>query len=522
MPVVRPCREQGLAALRDGAPWDVLIIGGGATGLGCAVDAAARGHRTLLVEARDFAGGTSSRSTKLIHGGVRYLRQGDLRLVGHALRERARLLENAAHLVSPLPFVIPAWRTVDRLLYAGGLKLYDFLAGGHNLDASQPLDRAGTLAALPGVRRQGLRGGVRYWDAQFDDARLAIALMRTATDLGATCLNHLPATGLRKTGGRIDGAWLRDNESGESFEVRARAVINATGVWADEVRRFDERNATALLAPSQGIHLVLDADLLPGGHALLVPQADDGRVLFAIPWQDRLLLGTTDSARNDLSAEPQPLAGEIDALLHSAAGVLERAPRREDIRSVFAGLRPLLRPQETSTRRRSSALSREHAVLTSPSGLVTVTGGKWTTYRRMAEAAVTQAVGQAGLHRSPCRTRTLALHGCPPPGSPGERHAYGTDAPLLAMLPGNDRRLHPALHHTEAMVRFALRYEAARTIEDVLARRVRLLFLDAAAAAEAIDRVGEIVAEELAPLPDRLTAMREAAHEAVRRHLPGA
>lgn len=522
MPVIRPCREQGLAVLRDGAPWDVLIIGGGATGLGCAVDAAARGYRTLLVEARDFAAGTSSRSTKLIHGGVRYLRQGDLRLVGHALRERARLLENAAHLVSPLPFVIPAWRTVDRLLYAGGLKLYDFLAGGHNLDASQPLDRAGALAALPGVRREGLCGGVRYWDAQFDDARLAIALMRTATDQGATCLNHLAAIRLHKTGGRIDGAWLQDIESGEGFEVRARAVINATGVWADEVRRYDDRNASALLAPSQGIHLVLDAELLPGGNALLVPRTDAGRVLFAIPWQGRLLLGTTDSPRIDLPAEPQPLAGEIDALLRSAAGVLERAPRREDIRSVFTGLRPLLRPPDASSRKESPALSREHAVLTSPSGLITVAGGKWTTYRRMAEAAVTRAVEQAGLQRAPCLTRTLALHGCPPPGSPAQRHAYGTDAPLLAMLPGNDRRLHPTLPHTEAMVRFALRYEAARTIEDVLARRVRLLFLDAAAAAEAIDRVGEIIAEELAPPPDRLAAMRDAAHEAVRRHLPGA
>lgn len=525
--MARPLRrEDDLAALRDGQPWDVLVIGGGATGLGCAVDAAARGYRTLLVEARDFAAGTSSRSTKLIHGGVRYLRQGDLVLVRQALRERARLLHNAAHLVHPLPFVIPAWSAIDRLFYAGGLKLYDTLAGWRNLESSALLDRAETLAALPGLRRAGLAGGVRYWDGQFDDARLAVALMRTAAGLGATCLNYLPATQLIKAGGRVAGAWLRDAETGEGFEVRARTVINATGVWADKVRRLDDPNAAPLLTPSQGIHLVFDAGFLPGGNALLVPKTEDGRVVFAIPWQGRVLLGTTDTARPDLPAEPQPLAGEIDFLLHAAAGVLERPPQRADIRSVFAGLRPLLHPehpQRTADKSGTAALSREHAVLVGDSGLVTVTGGKWTTYRRMAQEAVERAAELGGLHAAPCRTKDLKLHGCPPPAQAagqGPYAPYGTDAPLLAMLPGNDQHLHAGLPYTEAMVRFALRYEAARTVEDILARRTRLLFLDARAAEAAIARVGEIVAEELAPPPERLAAMLAAARDSARRFMP--
>jgi len=512
-------REDGLATLREARPWDVLVIGGGATGLGSAVDAAARGYRTLLIDARDFAAGTSSRSTKLIHGGVRYLRQGDLTLVGHALRERARLLRNAAHLVHPLAFVIPAYSTVDRLVYGAGLKLYDALAGWRNLESSCRLDRAQVIAALPGLRPNGLRGGVRYWDGQFDDARLAIALMRTATDLDALCLNYLPAVQLIKQAGRVVGAWARDAESGESFELRAKTVINATGVYADAVRRLDDPQARSILTPSQGIHLVLDTAFLPGDNALMIPKTEDGRVIFAIPWQGKVLLGTTDTERHDLPPEPQPFAEEVDFLLRAAAGVLRRAPQRADIRSAFAGLRPLLHAEHASARGGTAALSREHAVLVSASGLLTVTGGKWTTYRWMAEQVIDRAAAIGGLHAATCRTKDLTLHGCP--AKPGS-DPYGTDAPLLAMLPGNHLPLHAALPYSEAMVRFAIRYEAARTIEDVLARRTRALFLDAAAATASIARVAEIFTEELALPAGRLASMIEAAHDSAHRFITAA
>jgi glycerol-3-phosphate dehydrogenase len=468
----------------------VLIIGGGATGLGCAVDAAARGYRTLLLERGDFACGTSSRSTKLIHGGVRYLRQGDLSLVRHALLERARLLENAAPLVRPLPFVIPARGIVEKLKFGAGLKLYDLLAGARNIAPSSLLDRTETLAALPGLRSEQLTGGVRYWDAQFDDARLAIALMRTATDLGATCLNYLPVTGLKKTAGRVQGATAQDAETGETFTLRARVVINATGVYADAVRCFDDPAAAPMLAHSQGIHLVVDAGFLPGDTALLVPETEDGRVVFAIPWLGKVLLGTTDTARQDLPDDPQPLTEEVDFLLRTVAGVLARPPQRSDVRSAFAGLRPLLDPEhatEGGRQGKSAGLSREHAVVVSDSGLVTVTGGKWTTYRWMAEQVVDRAATEAGLPAVPCSTHDLRLNCEAPPEG------------------------------LEAMARFAIRHEAARTVEDILARRSRALFLDAAGAEASIGSVGEILAQELAPAPERLAGLLRAAQESARR-----
>jgi len=511
-------RVDNLATLRDQRPWDVLIIGGGASGLGAAVDSAARGYRTLLVEARDFASGTSMCSTKLIHGGVRYLRQGDIGMVRNALRERSFLLRNAPHLVHPLAFIIPAWNQIDRLMFAGGLKLYDLLSGWHNLSASQSLNRQEVLAALPGLKSTGLCGGIRYWDGQFDDARLAITLMRTATDLGATCLNYLPAIRLLKTNDRVTGAVLRDAETGEEFAVTARAIINASGVHADSVRQLDDAKAPPLLTPSQGIHLVFDADFLPGQQALMIPKTEDGRVMFAIPWQGKVLLGTTDTPRPELQQfnDPQPLEEEIDFLLRTAAGVLTRPPTRADIRSAFAGLRPLIHPNNTDEKN-TAALSREHAVLVSPSGLITLTGGKWTTYRLMAEQVIDKACGVAGLNAVPCPTQTLKLHGCP---SGPTSNAYGTDAPQLAALPGHDQLLHPNLPYTEAMVRFAIRHEAARTIEDILARRTRALFHDAAAAEATIERIAGIFIEELQPSPERLAMMINAARNNAERFRP--
>ncbi|MDE2441871.1 MAG: glycerol-3-phosphate dehydrogenase/oxidase [Betaproteobacteria bacterium] len=506
-----------LAALRDSKRWDVLIIGGGASGLGAAVDAAARGYRTLLVEARDFASGTSSCSTKLIHGGVRYLRQGDFALVSHALHERSHLLANAPHLVHPLAFVIPAWRGIDWVVYGAGLKFYDLLAGHHSLDASVSLNRQEVIAALPGLRRKHLCGGIRYWDGQFDDARLAITLMRTAIDLGATCLNYLPVTRLLKSGGRIVGAVLRDAESEEQFEIQARAVINATGVHADRVRQMDEPTAPPLLTPSQGIHLVVDADFLPGQQALMIPKTEDGRVMFAIPWQGKVLLGTTDTPRPELHQldDPLPLDREIDFLLHTAAGVLVQPPTRTDIRSAFAGLRPLIHPENNSDHRSTSALSRDHAIMVSTSGLITIAGGKWTTYRRMGEQVVDCAIQVAGLPAELSMTRTLKLHGCPT--KPENDNPLGTDASLLIELPGHDRVLHPAFPYSEAQVRFAIRHEAARTTEDILARRTRAFFLDAKAAESSIQRVGEILAQELTLSPERLQAITSQAQQSARR-----
>lgn len=504
-------RADSFASLREARSWDVLIIGGGASGLGAAVDAAARGYRTLLVEARDFASGTSSCSTKLIHGGVRYLRQGDFAMVRNALHERTCLLNNAPHLVHPLAFIIPAWSNFDRIIYAVGLKLYDLLSGGHALEASRSLNRQEVITALPGLCTAGLSGGIRYWDGQFDDARLAITLMRTATDLGATCLNYLPVTCLLKTADRITGAILRDAESGEEFEISARAVINATGVHADSLRRLDEPDAPPLLTPSQGIHLVVDADFLPGQQALMIPRTEDGRVMFAIPWQGKVLLGTTDTPRPDLQQldDPQPLAEEIDFLLRTAASVLTRPPTRADIRSAFAGLRPLIHPDHND-KKNTAALSREHAILVSPGGLITIAGGKWTTYRLMAEHVIDRAIEVAGLTAAPCPTRTLKLHGWQRGQS---TDLYGTDAPELATLPGHDQRLHPNLSCTEGMVRYAIRHEAARTIEDVLARRTRALFHDAAAAEACIERIAGIFDEELKPNTEQLKAMADRARE---------
>lgn len=511
-----PARHESLSTLLDEDIWDVLIVGGGASGLGAAVDAASRGYRTLLLEARDFASGTSSCSTKLIHGGVRYLRQGDIGLVRNALHERTHLLANAPHLVHPLAFVIPTKRRFDRLFYGIGLKLYDLLAGADGLAASGGLDQAALLAALPGLKPDGLCGGIRYWDGQFDDARLAITLMRTAIDHGATCLNYLPVVGLLKANGRIIGALARDAETGEEFEIKARAVINATGVHGDRIRRLDQSDSAPLLTPSQGIHLVVDADFLPGSEALLIPETEDGRVMFAIPWQGKVLLGTTDTPRPDLRQldDPQPLAEEIDFLLRTAANVLARPPTRADIRSAFAGLRPLIHPEHDGDHKTTSALSREHAILVSGSGLITVAGGKWTTYRLMGEQVIDRAAEIAGLPPVPSPTRDLKLHGCPTAACDD---VLGTDAALLANLPGHDRLLHPALPYNEAMVRFAIRHEQARTVEDILARRTRAFFLDAAAGEACIERVAALLAEELDPSGERLQAMAEQARRSASR-----
>jgi glycerol-3-phosphate dehydrogenase len=491
-----------------------VVIGGGATGLGVALDAAARGLSVALVEAEDFAKGTTSRATKLVHGGVRYLAQGNLKLVREALRERAILLRNAPHLAQPLPFLLPVYgargRWFDQWFYGSGLMLYDPLPAG-GARGGRFLGADAAVQAAPGLQARGLAGAVRYWDGQFDDARLALALARTAIARGASVLNHFAAVGLLHEGGRIAGVVVEDRESGERPLARALRR-NATGVWVDAVRRMDRAPRGNLVAPSQGVHVVVDRDILPGGHAILVPKTEDGRVLFAVPWLGKTILGTTDTPRKDLAVEPEPFSEEIDYILGEASRYLAKAPTRADIRSVWVGLRPLVKPPNEDPGD-TKALSREHAVLVERSGLVTVTGGKWTTYRAMAEDVLAHCMANQLLPARPAgATVALPLVGAPAAGerplsdAPG-LHLYGTEAPLVQSLPGADRELAPGL--SEAMVRFAARHEYARTVEDVLARRSRLLFLDARLAASAAGRVAALLAEELGDAFDAGKSLRD-------------
>jgi len=495
-------RDRTLRALADAAePFDVLVVGGGATGLGAAVDAASRGHRTALVEAHDFASATSSRSTKLVHGGVRYLRQGNVSLVLEALHERGLLAANAAHLVRDLAFVIPIYRWWDGPFYGIGMKVYDRLAGRLGLAPSRSLDREETVAAIPTVETRGLLGGVRYHDGQFDDARLAIDLARTAERHGATVANYVRAVGVLKRDGIVDGIRARDEESGATFDVRARAVINATGVFADSVRRLDDDEATAMIAPSQGAHLVLPKRFLPGDSAILVPRTEDGRVLFAVPWHDRVVVGTTDTPVSAPAEEPRPLPEEIEFLMHHAARYLTNDPRPDDVLSAFAGLRPLVRSGDA---RDTSALSRDHTIVVSGSGLVTITGGKWTTYRRMAEDVVDHAERVADLPERPCVTATLPVHGCPTEGEPPDADprlaVYGTDAVRIRALEADRPDLAAEIAAgspvTRAQVVWAAREEHARSVEDVLSRRTRSLLLDARGSVAAAETVAAILAAE--------------------------
>jgi glycerol-3-phosphate dehydrogenase len=514
-------RERSLARLAgelaERRPWDVLVIGGGATGLGAAVDAAARGYRTALLEGFDFAKGTSSRSTKLAHGGVRYLRQGDLSLVIEALHERGLLLRNAPHLVHHLRFVVPSYEWWEGPFYGAGLKVYDLLAGRLGLGPSRQLSRAETLALLPTVEPAGLRGGVVYHDAQFDDARLAVTLARTLDDLGGVPVNAVRVVGLLKASGPhglIAGVTARDEESGETFEVPARVVINATGVFADAVRRLDEPGVEPLLAPSQGVHLVLDRRFLPGDSAVLVPHTDDGRVLFAVPWLGRVIVGTTDTPVAAAALEPRPLPQEIDFLLGHAGRYLTGHPRASDVLSCFAGLRPLIASAggmpaggaggtvggaSGTVGGGTAALRREHLVQVAPSGLVTITGGKWTTYRRMGQDAVDAAAAVAGLPDRPSVTATLRLHGAP--AAEGGDGDQPLDDPELAGLvterPEWGELLHPRLPYRAADVVRAARHEMARSVEDALARRTRALLLDARASVEAAPRTAALLAAEL-------------------------
>jgi glycerol-3-phosphate dehydrogenase len=469
-------RATGLQLLRRTASWDIAIIGGGATGLGSAVDAASRGYRTVLLEQGDFAQATSSRSTKLVHGGVRYLRQGNMQLVQQALHERGLLLRAAPDFVHPLEFVIPTYRWWERSFYAAGLHLYDRLAGSLGLGQSRGLSADEVKARLPTIVANHLRGGVLYHDAQFDDARFAVALAQAFVALGGTALNYAPVEALAASGTPRGTHIIRgcDAENGEAFEIEAKSVINATGVFCDDIRRMEEPQANATVVPSQGSHLVLDAQFLPGNTALMVPNTDDRRVLFAIPWLGRLLVGTTDVAVERAVLEPRPTEREIEFILAHAGRYLDPAPARTHVRSCFAGLRGLALAKQSA--RKTARMPRDHRVLVSEQGLVTINGGKWTTYRLMARDAVDAAARAAHLPERRCLTDKLLFR-------------------RSDRIPGE--QLHPRLPDTSGDVITAVRHEMARTVADTLARRTRALFLDADAALEIAPRVARIMAAEL-------------------------
>jgi len=494
-------REEMLGRLREErGEWDILVIGGGATGIACALDAASRGYRTALVEQHDFGKGTSSRSTKLIHGGVRYLEQGNITLVMEALKERGILRENAPHLVKDLAFIVPNYEWWEAPFYGVGLRLYDLLAGKYGFGKSRILSREETLERLPNLKPEGLRGGVEYYDGQFDDARLLIQMARTAAEQGAALVNYCRVTALKRDGGGlVNGAVVLDEEGGEEFEIRAKAVINATGCFSDAVRRLADAEARPMIAPSQGVHLVFDASFLRGEAAILAPRTRDGRVMFAIPWHGHALVGTTDTALDAVSLEPQPLEEEIELILETAADYLERAPARRDILSAWAGIRPLVKSVEGAS---TASLARDHSIHIDRNGLITIAGGKWTTCRRMAEDCIDQASVLAGLEERECVTRRLRIHGYHHHAEQfGALSVYGSDAVAIREMerlhPERGRRLAAALPYTEAEAVWAARWEMARHVEDVLERRTRVLQLNARAAMEAAPRVARILAAEL-------------------------
>ena len=480
-------------------PYDIIIVGGGATGLGTAVDAASRGYRTLIIEQADFAKGTSSRSTKLVHGGVRYLQQGNISLVKEALRERGLLYRNAPHLVHDMAFVIPNYKWWEGSFYGFGMKVYDVLAGKLGLSPSRHLSLKQTLEKIPTVETAGLRGGVMYHDGQFDDSRLAVNLAQTASENGATVVNYMSCVGLMKENNTIVGIQAKDMESGEEYEIRGNAVVNATGIFVDDLRRYDEPKVKEMVAVSQGIHLVLPKEFLPGDAAIMVPKTGDGRVMFGVPWHDHVIVGTTDTPLHEKSLEPRSLKEERDFVMEHSAKYLTKDPTAKDVLSVQAGLRPLVKAGDGEN---TAALSRDHTILVSKSGLITVTGGKWTTYRKMGEDVVDHAEKVAGVEKRACDTQKLQIKGWTHDVIPEKNLAvYGSEAngirEILREEPSLWDKIHEKLPYQRAEVVWHVRQEMARTVEDVLSRRTRSMLLNARASIEAAPKVADIMSKEL-------------------------
>jgi len=508
----------------EGKIWDIIVIGGGATGLGVAIDAARRGYETLLLEQSDFAKGTSSRSTKLVHGGVRYLKQGNISLVLEALHERGLLLQNAPHLVRNQSFIVPVYDWWDGPFYGIGLRLYDMLAGKLGFGASRRLSLASTLKRIPTVSRTGLRGGIIYFDGQFDDARLAINMAQTAARHGATLLNYYKVVGLiKKKNGFVSGVRTIDELSGNKSEMLAKVVINASGVFADSIIAMDNPNAPHTITPSQGAHIVIDKGFLPGKSAIMVPRTDDGRVMFAVPWEGKVVLGTTDTPIKEVSLEPKALAKEVDFILRNASRYLAICPKREDILSTFAGIRPLFNSGGAS--QKTAQLSRDHSIFISNSGLVTIAGGKWTTYRKMAEDTLNQAAQIAGLTASPCQTEHLRIHGWMENIDESDPlRYYGSDAEKIRALekaqPALAQKISDHFPYKKAEVLWGMREEMAMTLEDVLSRRLRALLLNAARSIEAAPVVAEIMAQELGEGDAWVTRQIEEYTELAKSYLP--
>ncbi len=491
-------RNHRIQKLESTPEFDICIIGGGATGLGNAVDAASRGYKTVLLEKYDFAKGTSSRSTKLVHGGVRYLQQGNIKLVMEALKERGLLKKNAPHLVRNQSFIIPNYKWWENPFYGIGLKVYDWMAGSLGLGPSQFLNKEETLALAPNLDEEGLRGGVLYYDGQFDDARLAIHLAMTAADHGAAVLNYFSVDGLMKVNNKVVGVQATDTINRKTYEVKAKAVINATGVFSDAILKMDDVNAETLIAPSQGIHLVFDKEFLTSGTAIMIPKTDDGRVLFAVPWHNKIIVGTTDTPVNHTSEEPVALKSEIEFIMHHIKRYLSKDPSYTDIKSVFAGLRPLVKGNTKIT----AALSRDHHIAVSDSELISITGGKWTTYRKMAEDVMEIALHKAGLPEIECKTKELRIHGYKEVTDyESPLYYYGTDKEKIQSLIDNEKDLaellHPSLPYIKAEIIWAVQHEMCMTVEDALSRRTRALLLDAKAAIESAPLVASIMAKEM-------------------------
>ena len=514
-------RLECLQRIKDGSVFDLIVIGGGATGCGVALDAATRGLKVALIEKNDFSEGTSSRSTKLAHGGVRYLEMAvkkldrvQYNLVKDGLRERYILLKNAPHLSNRLPLVTPLYRWIDVPYVFSGLKLYDILSGKRNIGHSRLLSRKEALRRFPTLKADGLKAGVLYYDGQFHDARMALSLALTAEQHGATIVNHVAVTGLIKEAGKIAGAKLTDSLSGETWQLRAKGVINATGPFADQVRLMDNPEASKILSVSTGIHIVLDKRFAPPDTGLMIPETEDGRVLFVLPWENYALVGTTDEPA-EITEHPQPLEEEIDYLLRHVTSYFNLQVEKSDIKAVWSGLRPLVSdPKATGT----AKLARDHVIEESENGLLTIAGGKWTTYRKMALDTVDRALKQFNLtaQKPVCQTEQLPIIGGADYDEKGDlelskkyglatdvashlNKTYGDQAMKVAelakerysaQLVGN----HPIL---EAEVLYAIRHEMAERVIDVLARRMSLALLDTEAARQAAPRVMQIMTEEL-------------------------
>jgi len=509
-------RNEMLSAVEDTSTiWDFVVIGGGASGAGVALDAASRGYNVLLAEQSDFAKGTSSRSTKLVHGGVRYLQQGNVSLVFEALKERGILLRNAPHLVHDLAFIVPSYEWWEGPFYGIGLKVYDMMAGKEGFGHSKILSREETLSHLPNLEPKGLTGGVLYYDGQFDDSRLVINLLQTAVEQGSTVVNYMQVQGLEKENGFVAGVRMQDMETGKRYAVRAKAVINASGPFSDHILQMDQPGSFKMIEPSRGTHIVLDKSFLPGDHAIMVPHTDDGRILFAIPWHNRALVGTTDILTDDIPLEPRADQDEIDFLLAHTARYLKRDPKKEDVKAVFAGIRPLAYSGEDEN---TAAVSREHVVHVSASGLLTLAGGKWTTYRKMAEDTVDQAILIAGLEFQSCATKDLNIHGFHRHSDQfGALQDYGSDALEIQKLVEAQPELGEVLCTDptvlKAEVVWAVEHEMARTVEDFLSRRRRLLLLDASKSMAISEKVGRIMASKLGKDADWITNQTAAYRE---------